>query len=59
MEPPKAEVTLADFPGLIDNTDPRNIPPGAAQAQVNCASYKIGELIIRAGTKQVTFENGN
>jgi hypothetical protein len=54
---PRVSIRLDDFPGLIDNTDPRNIPPGAAQLQINCASYQIGELIIRAGTLQVKFEN--
>jgi len=57
MEMPKSAVNLDDFPGLIDNTDPLNIPPGAAQVQINCASYKIGELIIRAGMRPIKFDN--
>ena len=49
-------VELKDFPGLIDNVDPRDIPPGAADDQVNACSIVMGELTVRAGYREVLFD---
>lgn len=54
--PPPQGVELSDFPGLIDNVDPRDIPPGAADDQVNACCIVVGELTIRAGYRQVAFD---
>lgn len=47
---------INDFPGLIDNIDARDEPAGGADVQVNAASLKMGELQVRLGIKDVTFE---
>jgi hypothetical protein len=47
---------INDFPGLIDNIDPRDIPPGSADVQTNAACVKMGELQVRLGVRDVTFE---
>lgn len=49
-------VEIVDFAGMIDNVDPRDLPPGAAQLQINAVSLKMGELQVRRGLKDVTFE---
>lgn len=53
---PRSEVTIKDFPGLITDADDLDVPPGAADEQVNITSLKVGELSVRAGLREVTFE---
>lgn len=48
--------TAADFPGLILNADPRDLPIGCGQVQVNATSEQAGSLMSRRGMSQVTFE---
>lgn len=45
-----------DFPGLITNADSSDIPPGAAEVQVNIACIRFGEMQVRLGLRQITFE---
>ena len=47
---------MTDFPGLILNADPRDIPPGAGQQQVNASSEQAGVLQSRRGMRPVRFE---
>jgi len=54
--PPHTSANLSDFPGFIDNIDPRDVPDGAAELQVNACSIIMGELTIRRGLQEVTFE---
>jgi hypothetical protein len=54
--PAKATIELMDFPGIKD-IDPRDLQPGEAEQQTNAASLIMGELTIRQGYRQVTFEN--
>ncbi len=54
---PKSSVDITDFPGLADNVDPRDLPPGAAEEQVNATAVVAGELAVRLGYRLVTFEN--
>jgi hypothetical protein len=56
VTPEKSVVELRDFVGLIDNVDPRDIPPGAADDQVNAACLVMGELTVRAGYREVLFD---
>jgi len=49
-------VDIKDFPGLIVSLDPRDLPPGAAQEQVNVACIVQGELRVRMGIRQVYFD---
>ena len=55
--PTKQSVELRDFPGLVTNLDPHDLPPGAAQVQINVVSIVSGELQVRLGIKEVTFED--
>ena len=56
--PGNGQVVCKDFPGLIDNMDPRDLPPGAAEDQVNLACVLVGELTVRLGYKEVSFDTG-
>lgn len=47
---------MQDFGGLINNHDPRDLPPGAAQVQTNINSRTGGELEVRRGLREVTFD---
>jgi hypothetical protein len=49
-------VSMRDFPGLVLNADPREVPAGAAQEQVNVVSVQIGHLASRKGLRVVTFD---
>jgi hypothetical protein len=57
--PPQATpqaVVIRDFPGLLTNADPNDLPAGAAREQVNCRSERPGELQVRRGYVVVRFE---
>lgn len=54
---PLRQIEMNDFPGLMLNTDADDIPPGAAREQVNVASSILGDLVVRSGYRQVTFED--
>lgn len=48
--------TADDFPGIMTNVDPRDIPAGAAEIQFNLSSTFMGELTSRQGLREVVFE---
>lgn len=52
----RVRVEARDFPGLMPQADPTDLPPGAAQVQVNVTSHVPGELRSRPGLALVTFE---
>lgn len=54
---PQASIVMVDFPGMIDNMDRLDIPAGAADEQINATCVVIGEMQVRLGMRQVTFEN--
>lgn len=54
---PRVSVEMADFPGLVLNVDRRDLPPGAAEEQTNLACLSVGELSVRRGYREVTFES--
>jgi hypothetical protein len=54
---PQASIEMTDFPGMIDNQDRLDLPPGTADEQVNATCVTVGELQVRLGMRQVTFEN--
>lgn len=45
-----------EFTGLITNMDPRDLPPGAAEEQLNATCVVMGELRVRMGIREVTFD---
>lgn len=47
---------MRDFPGLVLNADPREVPSGAGQIQTNVTSEQIGLLQSRRGLRVVTFD---
>jgi len=56
MQPAQEGVEIREWPGLITNVDPRDIPPGAAEIQVNATVVVPAELQVRLGLREVTFE---
>ena len=38
------------------NYDPKDLPPGLSKIQVNVNGYRRGELQVRRGLREVTFE---
>lgn len=50
---------LDRFPGMVDAADPNDLPPGAAQVQINLSSAVPGELRSRTGYLPVTFESSS
>lgn len=54
----KEKVEIRDFPGLASDLDPQDIGPGAAEEQVNVTSDVTGELNVRLGYRQLSFEAG-
>jgi hypothetical protein len=55
-KPAQSDVILSDFPGIFTDIDPRDLPPGAAEEQVNICSMVTGELRVRLGLQEVTFD---
>ena len=56
-EPPRTRTTITDFPGMVNNSDPMDLPTGAAVMQKNATSEIPGRLTVRKGYQQVNFEN--
>jgi len=56
LKAPDSRVNVRDFPGLIVNIDPNDLPPGAGRIQRNATSVRPAELRARPGFKEVTFD---
>lgn len=54
---PQTAVVMGDFPGLILQADPHDIPAGAAREQINVVSSAPGRLPVRMGYLEVQFED--
>lgn len=54
---PRAAVEMTDFPGLVLDVEPHDLPPGAAVTQVNVTSENIGSLTSRKGFVVLNFES--
>lgn len=50
-------VEIRDFLGLMTRLDPYNEPPGGARVQINLTCVTPGDLRLRAGMREVTFED--
>lgn len=48
---------MKDFPGMANNNDTVDQPPGVAVEQVNVMSMNPGQLIVRYGYVKVVFED--
>lgn len=51
-----AEVMIKDFSGMASNVDPTDLRPGLAVLQVNVKSIRKGELILRRGLQELSFD---
>jgi hypothetical protein len=52
----RAQVMIDDFNGVIDNSDPADMPPGSAELQVNAVCRRVGLLQSRRGMVRTTFQ---
>lgn len=50
-------VEIRDFPGLVLNLDPDDLPPGSAREQKNMTSARPAALEVRPGYRVVRFED--
>jgi hypothetical protein len=50
-------VSINNFPGLMTNKNPHQIPPGGALEQVNATQRTDSQLDVRPGTRPISFEN--
>ena len=44
------------FAGMFSNIDPHDLEPGQAQDQVNVWSPRAGELHVRPGIREMTYD---
>lgn len=56
-EPAESAVEIRDFRGMASNYDPNDIMPGSSQLQVNVNGLQRGQLEVRRGMREVTFED--
>lgn len=55
-EEPRGSAVLEDFPGMVEDIDPDDLPPGAAEIQINATCVRTGQLIVRLGILPVKFD---
>ncbi len=55
-ETPQTAVEVNDFPGIFLLEDPIDLPPGAAQDQLNIKSDQAGTMQVRGGGLPVIFD---
>lgn len=49
-------VVIRDWSGMVSNADAEDLPPGTMQKQLNVHSDKQGELRVRRGLREVSFD---
>ncbi len=54
--PPDQSDDVRDFPGLVNNADPREVPPGGGTVLVNLGPRVLGRLETRKGLLALSFE---
>jgi hypothetical protein len=52
----RTRLVLKDFPGLVTDADPHDVPKGAAREQLNVAAERPGELKPRLGYRLLRFD---
>lgn len=52
----RAQVKINDFQGIVEASDPDDLPSGASRTQVNVATRRLGLLQTRRGFLPVPFE---
>lgn len=53
----KPIVVITTWEGMMSDVDPKDLPPGAAELAVNATSVAFGEMVVRHGIREVTFES--
>ena len=56
LDRPRKSVEIREFPGLISNMDPNDMPPGYGIVQTNVTCVVEAEMDTRAGYRVVSFE---
>jgi hypothetical protein len=49
-------VRMREFAGMQSNADSHDIDPSKSVKQTNCTSLKQGELTLRHGLREVSFD---
>ena len=52
----KQSEPIRDFGGLVTNVERHDARNGTSPDQVNLCCIRVGEIRVRAGWKEVTFE---
>ena len=58
MEPARPAAVIVDFAGLATDVDPRDLTGGTSEVQENLAVVTLGEMTVRRGIREVTFDQG-
>lgn len=56
MEKPLGDNQYTKFGGMVSVVDPHDTPAGQATLQINGMATRPGELNVRQGLKEVSFE---
>ena len=56
MKQARPTTMIVDFQGLATDADPRDLSGGAAEVQENLAVVVLGEMAVRRGIREVTFD---
>lgn len=57
IDEPKVKVSFREFQGMTSNVNPHRVEPGAMLEQTNCRTARAGELVVRSGYREVTFDS--
>ncbi len=51
-----AAIEMRDILGLVSNRDPHDLKPGQAEEQVNVMVLRPGEMMVRRGLRELSFD---
>lgn len=54
---PKNLLAIKDFQGMGSNFDPTDLNPGVSEVQINVNGFRRGQLEVRRGLREITFED--
>lgn len=53
---PDAEVQESTFTGMVSNLNKRDLRAGQSSLQINVTAIRHGELAVRRGLRELTFD---
>ena len=56
-KPAPTQVAFRDFRGMASNVDPTDLQPGFSTIQINVDGRVRGELEVRRGLREFTFDD--